>query len=149
MGAKQKKIKPRVRIKYGGDTDRINDVEEVLESGSIGAEKTDDLGGSNDGAFRSGLRRGGRHRWDRRRHPDLQAHRIDASDSYVPPPWMPSCRRGGVGETLVQGVDRNDGGLGWWHGQGNPSAGWCVGCLYSGPASGGVRSDRLAHLDLC
>jgi hypothetical protein len=34
MGAK--KNQTLSRIKYGGDTDRINDVEEVLESGGMG-----------------------------------------------------------------------------------------------------------------
>jgi hypothetical protein len=32
----QKKNQTLSRIKYGGDTDRINDVEEVLESGGMG-----------------------------------------------------------------------------------------------------------------
>jgi hypothetical protein len=124
MGAKKNQT-----IKYGGDADRINDVEEVLESGGMGGEKIGDLSGFDDGAFRSDLRLGGRHGWDRRCHADLQARRVDASGSYASLPWTPSYHRGGAGETLAQGVDRDGGGLGWWRGQGNPSAGWCVGVL--------------------
>jgi hypothetical protein len=88
-------------IEYGGDADRIGDVEEVLKSDNTKAEKTGDLGGSNDGAFRSGLCRGGRRGWDRRYHPNLQACRKDASGSYALPPWTPSCRCGGARETLA------------------------------------------------
>jgi hypothetical protein len=109
----------------------------------IRVENTGDLCGSNDGAFISSLCRGGRHEWDRRRHPDLQAHRVDAFGSYALPPWALSCCRGGAEETLAQGMDRDSGDSGLWRGQGNPNVGWCVGCLYSGPASGGVRSDWL------
>jgi hypothetical protein len=39
----QKKNQTSSRIEYGGDTDRISDVEEVLESGGIEVEKTGDL----------------------------------------------------------------------------------------------------------
>jgi hypothetical protein len=48
-------------------------------------------------------------------HPDLQAYRANASDSYALPPWTP-CRRGGAGETLAWGMDWDGGGLGWWRG---------------------------------
>jgi hypothetical protein len=128
MGAK-KRNQTLSRIEYSGDADWIDDVDEVLERGGIGAEKTGYLDGSDDDAFRSGLHRGGRHGWDQCRHPDLQARRVDASSFYVPPPWTPSCRRGGAGETLAWGVDRDGGDLEWWRGQGNPSVGWCVGVL--------------------
>jgi hypothetical protein len=69
----------------------------------IGVENTGDLSGSNDGAFISSLCRGGRHEWDRRCHPDLQAHRVDAFGSYALPPWALSCCRGEAEETLAQG----------------------------------------------
>jgi hypothetical protein len=36
-------------------------------------------------------------------NPDLQAYHVDAFGSYVPPPWTPSYRCGGAGETLVWG----------------------------------------------
>jgi hypothetical protein len=68
---------------------------------------------SNDGTFRSAYVWGGRRGWDWRCHPDLQVHPVDASGSYVPPPWTPSCHHGGARETLVRGMDRDGGGLGW------------------------------------
>jgi hypothetical protein len=124
-----KKNQTSSRIEYGGDADRIGDVEEVLKSGGIRAEKTGDLNGSDDGAFRSGLRRGGRRGWDRQRHPDLQACRVNASSSYALPLWTPSCHCDRDGETLAWDVDRDGSCLGWWHGQGNTSMEWCVGVL--------------------
>jgi hypothetical protein len=88
---------------HGTDSnaDWISDIAEVLESNDIRAEKVGDLDSSDDGTFRSGLHRGGRHNWDQRRHPDLQAHRAGASGSYAPPPWTPSCHRSGARETLA------------------------------------------------
>jgi hypothetical protein len=105
----QKKNQTSSRIEYGGDADGSAMLRRCSRVMALGPEETGELDGSDDGAFKSGLYRGGRRGWDRCRQPR-------------PPSLSRRCLRF-LRATAV------DTFLLLWRGWGNPSVGVWIGMV--------------------